>query len=79
MTEDATAKLNYLCEAKTDAEGNYYHPREFRCSVVNSVTGHIYKLRGSTAEIVLQPGVNKLDACSRLFTTGDVSVEQLKK
>ena len=79
VTEDPAALVKYLCEAKTDQEGNYYHPREFRCSVLYSAPGHSYKPHGNTAEITLTPGVTKQDACQRVFSTGDVSATAIKK
>jgi hypothetical protein len=81
LGDDPTARLNYHCEAKfvRDIESNYFNCREHECKVENSTIGNVYDLRGNNANLELEPGVNKQNACSRLLKNAGIWVQSLKK
>ena len=77
VTEEPGSKLNYHCEAKfvKDSEGTYFNCRDHECKLESSSTGNRYDLRGNNADLELQPGVNKLDACQRLYKNAGIWVD----
>lgn len=82
ITEEPGAKLNYRCEAKfvKDIDGNYFNCRDHECKLESSTPGSKYGLRGNNADLELQPGVNKLDACQRLYKNAGIWVDsQIKQ
>lgn len=84
VTEESGTRLEFHCEGSKrlahDGSCCVKDCRKQLCIPVKSPRkGNSYILKGETAILIIEPGVSKMDACSRLFKSAGVTLESVEK